>query len=71
MGDLGPGTPLLYLPHAARLYCRKSQLPAGETFRIKTARAVELLRQADAESSATILGVFDGAYAAATVVAPV
>jgi DDE superfamily endonuclease len=45
-------------------------LPAGETFQTKTAWAVELLRQADAESSAPILGVFDGAYAVATVVEP-
>jgi hypothetical protein len=51
MGDWVPGTPWLYLPHGARLYCRKCQLPAGETFRIKTAWPVELLRQADAESS--------------------
>ena len=70
MGDLVPGTPWMYLPHAARLYCRKSQLPAGETFHTKTAWAVELLRQADAESSAPIVGVFDGAYAVATVVEP-
>jgi hypothetical protein len=70
MGDLVPGTPWMYLPHAARLYCRKTQLPTGETFQTKTAWAVELLRQADAESSAPILGVFDGAYAVATVVEP-
>src|SRR5262245_39196904 len=70
MGDLVPGTPWVYLPHAARLYCRKTQVPAGETFQTKTAWAVELLRQADAESSAPILGVFDGAYAVATVVEP-
>jgi DDE superfamily endonuclease len=68
MGDLRPGRPWTYLPHAARLYCRKSQLPAGEPFCTKTALAVELLRQADAESAAPILGVFDGAYAVATVV---
>jgi hypothetical protein len=70
MGDLVPGTPWTYLPHAARLYCRKSQLPAGETFQTKTAWAVELLRQADAESTAPIVGVFDGAYAVTTVVKP-
>jgi DDE superfamily endonuclease len=70
MGDLLPGTPWTYLPHAARLYCRRQQLPAGETFHTKTAWAVELLRQADAESTAPILGVFDGAYAVETVVAP-
>jgi DDE superfamily endonuclease len=70
MGDLVPGTPWTYLPHAARLYCRKKQLPAGERFQTKTALAVELLRQADDESAAPILGVCDGAYAVATVVDP-
>jgi hypothetical protein len=70
MGDWVPGRPWTYLPHAARLYCRQSQLPAGEAFRTKTALAVELLRQADAESVAPILGVFDGAYAVETVVKP-
>jgi hypothetical protein len=70
MGDLRPGRPWIYLPHAARLYCRRSQVPAGETLRTKTALAVELLRQADHESAAPILGVFDGAYAVATVVGP-
>jgi hypothetical protein len=29
LGDLMPGTPWTYLPHAARLYCRQSQLPSG------------------------------------------
>jgi hypothetical protein len=70
MGDLVPGRPWTYLPHAARLYCRQSQLPMGETFRTKTALAVELLRQADAESVAPLLGVFDGAYAVDTVIRP-
>jgi DDE superfamily endonuclease len=70
MGDLRPGRPWTYLPHAARLYCRQSQLPAGEIFRTKTALAVELLRQAAAESPAPILAVFDGAYAVDTVVTP-
>jgi hypothetical protein len=70
MGDLLPGTPWMYLPHDARLYCRQRQLPTGETFRTKTALALELLRQADTESTAPILGVFDGAYAVDTVVAP-
>jgi hypothetical protein len=69
-GDLVPGTPWVYLPHAARLYCRQKQLPPGETFHTKTTQAVELLRQADAESTAPILGVFDGAYAVETVVKP-
>jgi DDE superfamily endonuclease len=68
MGDLLPGRPWLYLPYAARLSCRRSQLPAGETFQTKTALAVAMLRQADAESAAPILGVFAGAYAVDTVV---
>ncbi len=70
MGELLPGHPWTYLPHAARLYCRRRRLPAGEAFRTKTALAVELLRQADAESAAPLLGVFDGADAAGTVVRP-
>jgi DDE superfamily endonuclease len=70
MGDLVPGRPWTYLPHAARLYCRQSQLPMGETFQTKTALAVALLQQADHESAAPILGVFDGAYAVDTVVGP-
>jgi DDE superfamily endonuclease len=70
LGDLVPGTAWTYLSHAARLYGRQSQLPPGETFHTKTSWAVELLRQADAESTTPILGVFDGAYAVETVVAP-
>lgn len=70
MGALLPGTPWTYLPHAARLYCRASQLPQGETFRTKTTLALERLRQADVESNARILGVFDEAYAVETVVEP-
>jgi DDE superfamily endonuclease len=70
MGDLAPGTLWTYLPHAARLYGRQRQVPAGESFRTKTAWAVERLRQADAELTAPILGVFDGAYAVETVVGP-
>lgn len=70
MGDLIPGKPWTFLPHGARLYHRRKQLPAGETFHTKTALAVELLRQADATSKAPILGIFDGAYAMETVVEP-
>jgi hypothetical protein len=70
MGDLLPGRPWTYLPHAARLYCRRGQLPAGETFQTKTTLAVTMLRQANAESGAPILGVLDGAYAVGTVVRP-
>jgi DDE superfamily endonuclease len=70
MGDLVPGRPWSYLPHAARLYCRRTQLPRGETFRTKTALAVEWFRQAERESPAPLLAVFDGAYAVETVVRP-
>ncbi len=70
MGDLVPGKPWTYLPPAARVYCRQSQLPTGESFRTKTALALELLRQADGESMAPILAVFDGAYAVDTVIQP-
>lgn len=70
MGDLIPGKPWSYLPVASRLYFRKSQLPVGESFRTKTAWAVDMLRQADAESQTPILAVFDGAYAMDTVIGP-
>ena len=70
MGDVVPGRPWIYQPHAARLYYCRSQLPAGGTFRTKTTLAVELLRQADAESAAPILRVMDGAYAVDSVVRP-
>lgn len=70
LGDLIPGQPWTYLPTASRLYFRKSQLPAGESFRTKTDWAVDMLRQADAESAAPILAVFDGAYAMETVIKP-
>jgi hypothetical protein len=70
MGDLSPGKPWTYMPTASRLYFRKSQLPVGERFRTKTALAVEMLREIDAESAAAVLAVFDGAYAMETVVKP-
>ena len=70
LGDLAPGKPWTYLPVASRLYFRKNQLPVGETFRTKTAFAVDMLRQADAESAVPILAAFDGAYAMETVVKP-
>lgn len=69
-GDLVAGKPWTFLPHASRLYLRKSQLPAGEKFRTKTKMAVDILQEVDAESETPILAVFDGAYAVATVVRP-
>lgn len=70
LGDLAPGRPWTYLPLAARLYFRKSQLPVGEHFRTKTALAVEMLRVMDEESEAPVLAAFDGAYAMDTVIRP-
>lgn len=73
MGDLAPAhgrAPWRYLPTAARLYMRKSQLRAGETFRTKNDLAVEMLRQVDGKSRAPVLGVFDGGYARQKVVQP-
>jgi hypothetical protein len=70
MGKLVPGHPGLYVPHAARLYCRQPQRPPGETFRTQTALAAALLRQADAESVLPMLAVSDGAYAVDTGVRP-
>ena len=67
MGDLVPSWPWSYLPHAARLYCRKSYPPIGETFRTKNALGVELLRQVNTDSEGCFLAVCDDAYAAATV----
>jgi hypothetical protein len=69
-GDLVPGTPWTYLPHTARLYFRKTQLPSGETFAKKTELAVAVLRQADSDSPVPLLAVIDGAYANRTVIRP-
>jgi len=68
MGDLGPGRPWRYLPHAARRYVRQKPWPPGDTFRPKTALAVELLGHAEAASRAPLLAVVDGASAVAPVV---
>ena len=66
MGDLAPEAgeqPWTYLPTASRLYLRKKQLPAGESFRTKNELAAEMLRQLDQASQAPVLGIFDGGYA--------
>jgi hypothetical protein len=65
-----PCQPALFLPHAGRLYFRRSQLPAGEEFRTKCALLVELLRAEAAHVPGRHLGVFDGAFAVRTVVRP-
>jgi DDE superfamily endonuclease len=70
LGDLVPGRPWTFLPQAARLYVRQSQLPTGERFQTKPALGVEMLRQANAESAAPLLAVCDGAYAVESVVTP-
>jgi hypothetical protein len=65
------GQPAWFLPHTGRLYFRKSQLPAGETFRTKCALLVDLLqREAAHVPDGEHLGVFDGAFAVASVVRP-
>lgn len=69
-GDLVPGPPWTYLPHTARLYFRKTQLPPGETFAKKTELAAAMLREADSDSPVPVLAVFDGAYANKTVIRP-
>jgi hypothetical protein len=61
LGDVMPGTPWTYGPYAARRDGRQSQWPTGATFHTNTAWAMEGWRQADAESSAPLVGVFDGA----------
>jgi hypothetical protein len=70
LGDLASGRPWTYMPLAARLYFRKSQMPVGERFRTKTAMAVEMLRVVAGESRAPVLAAFDGAYAMDTVIGP-
>lgn len=68
MGSLIPGDPWTYLPHTARLYFRKSQLPEGESFCTKTQWAAKMLRLMDEEAKAPVLAIFDGAYANKTVI---
>ena len=70
LGDVVPGTAWGYLPPAARLSGRQTQVPAGETVQTTTAWAVERWRQAEAASSAPIVGGGAGAYAVTTVVEP-
>jgi len=66
-----PRQPAWFLPHTGRLYFRQSQLPAGETFRTKCALLVDLLqREAAHVPDGEHLGVFDGAFAVASVVRP-
>jgi hypothetical protein len=64
-----PAQPAWFLPHSGRLYFRKAQLPAGETFRTKCDLVVEQLRRVATHDAGTEhLGVFDGAFAVRSVV---
>ena len=65
-----PDQPATFLPVTGQLYFRKSQLPAGETFRTKNELLVELLRQQASGTDGPDLAVFDGAFAVANVVRP-
>lgn len=69
-GRLVPGQPWWYVPTGGRLYFRQSQLPAGETFRTKSALAVAMAEAHAREASGPCLEVFDGGYALSTVVRP-
>ncbi len=65
--------PAWFLPEAARLYFRKSQLPTTpvpETFRTKCELAVELFRQQAGHFSGKHLAIFDGGFAFRSVVRP-
>src|SRR4051794_17119733 len=76
-GALRPnaGQPALFLPVAGQLYFRKTQLPAAQNgppipFRTKCQLLVEQLRQHAKACAGKNLGVFDGAFAVASVVRP-
>jgi hypothetical protein len=67
--------PALFLPVAGQLYFRKSQLPHAQkgpaiSFRTKCELLVGLLRDHATACPGKNLGVFDGAYAKASVVRP-
>jgi hypothetical protein len=65
--------PAWFLPQAARLYFRKSQLPTTpvlETFRTKCQQAVELFRQQAEHFPGKNLAIFDGGFAFRSVVRP-
>ena len=65
-----PDQPAWFLPHAGRLYFRKSQLPDGEVFRTKCELLVELARGEAASVPGKHLAAFDGAFAVRSVVRP-
>src|SRR5262245_44099734 len=70
-----PDQPALFLPTAGRLYFRKSQLPGAHNgppiaFHTKCQLLVEQLRQHAKACLGKNLGIFDGAFATASVVRP-
>jgi DDE superfamily endonuclease len=72
-----PDRPAWFLPISGRLYFRRAQLPrrpestgGTEVFRTKCELAVELLREQARTVGGRHLGVFDGAFALASVVRP-
>ena len=65
-----PGSPWTYRPQNARRSRRQHPLPTGASFHTTTAWAAAAVRQADAASIASVLGVGDGADAVATVAKP-
>jgi DDE superfamily endonuclease len=65
-----PDQPAWFLPHTARLYFRRGQLPEGETFRTKCDLLVEQLRGEAAAVEGEHLAVFDGGFAVRSVVRP-
>jgi hypothetical protein len=72
LGGLIPAAeqPATFLPVAGELYFRRSQLPAGETFRTKNDLLVATLRHQARVQKGPHLAVFDGAFAVANVVRP-
>lgn len=67
--------PALFLPVAARLYCREGQLPKAQNgppvaFRTKCQLLVEMARAYANGCRGKALGVFDGGYAHRSVVRP-
>jgi hypothetical protein len=65
-----PDQPAWFLPQAARLYFRATQLPAGEIFRTKCALLVELVQKQAENVEGDHLVVVDGGFALRSVVRP-
>jgi hypothetical protein len=69
-GALKLGPKKAFLPSIGRLYIRKDQMPAGESFRTKPQFAVEALRSCAKAAGGPHLAIFDGGYAISSVVEP-